>query len=339
MLEYLEPLCRLSGASGDEGRVADYIASVIAPYCDCRIDAMGNLTGMRRGAARPKKLVMLDAHMDEVGLIVTSVSEDGFLYFSTLGGINVDALVGKRVRFGDVTGVIGVKPVHLLTNDEADLMPDKKDLSVDIGARDREDALRVVRIGQIGTFDSEYVPFGDGYLKARAIDDRVGCAILMDLIVNEPEVDFCFSFSVQEELGLRGARCAAFGLKPDRALVLEATTAADLAGMPDDKTVCCLGKGAVVSFMDGATLYDSETYKAALALGEANGIAVQSKRAVAGGNDAGSIHLTREGIPTFTLSVPCRYLHSPACVIKWEDAESVEKLARVMLRYMAEDAE
>ena len=339
MLEYLENLCRLTGASGDEGRVAEYISSVISPYCECRIDAMGNLTGFRKGAARPKKLVMLDAHMDEVGVIITSINEDGFLYFSTLGGINVDALMGKRVRFGDVIGVIGVKPVHLMQDDEKDKMPDKKDLSIDIGAKGREDALRAVQIGQIGTFDSEYRPFGDGYLKARAIDDRVGCAILMDLIVNEPEFDFCFSFSVQEELGLRGARCAAFGLKPDRALVLEATTAADLAGMPDNKTVCCLGKGAVVSFMDGSTLYDSETYKTALALGEQNGIAVQSKHAVAGGNDAGSIHLTRDGIPTFTISVPCRYLHSPSCVIKLEDAENVEKLARVMLRHMAEDAE
>ena len=339
MLEYLEPLCRLSGASGDEGRVAEYIISVISPYCECGIDAMGNVTGMRRGVARPKNLVMLDAHMDEVGLIVSSVNEEGFLYFTTLGGINVDALVGKRVRFGDVVGVIGVKPIHLLTDDEAQSMPDKKELTVDIGARDREEALRAVRIGQIGTFESDLIPFGDGYLKARAIDDRVGCAILMDLIVNEPEYDFCFSFSVQEELGLRGARCAAFRLKPDRALVLEATTAADLAGMPDNKTVCCLGKGAVVSFMDGATLYDSGLYRDALALGEQNGIAVQSKRAVAGGNDAGSIHLTGEGIPTFTISVPCRYLHSPSCVIKLEDAENVEKLAQVMLRHMAEGAQ
>lgn len=339
MLEYLEPLCRLSGASGDESGVAAYIASVISPYCECKIDAMGNLTGFRKGAARPNKLVMLDAHMDEVGVLITSVNEDGFLYFSTLGGINVESLVGKRVRFGDVTGVIGVKPVHLIQGDEKDKMPDKQDLSIDIGARDREDALRAVRIGQIGTFDSEYRPFGDGYLKARAIDDRVGCAILMDLIVNEPEVDFCFSFSVQEELGLRGARCAAFGLRPDRALVLEATTAADLAGMPDNKTVCYLGQGAVVSFMDGATLYDSKMYQAALALGEQNGIAVQSKRAVAGGNDAGSIHLTCEGIPTFTISVPCRYLHSPSCVIQLEDAVCVEQLARVMLRRMAEDVE
>ena len=337
MLDHLEALCRLSGASGDEGRVADYIRSVISPYCRCEIDSMGNLIGFREGKARPKKKVMLDAHMDEVGVIVTSVNEDGFLYFTTLGGINVDALVGKRVRFGDTVGVIGVKPIHLCAREDKDTMPDKKDLTIDIGATDREDALSAVSVGQIGTFASDFVPFGDGFLKARALDDRVGCAILIDLIVNEPDYDFCFSFSVQEELGLRGAKCAAFGLAPDCALVLEATTAADLAGMPDEKTVCCLGKGAVVSFMDGATLYEADRYRQALAIGAEQGIAVQSKRAVAGGNDAGAIHLTREGVPTFTISVPCRYLHSPSCVIARADAESVEQLAVAMLRVMAED--
>ena len=338
MLDHLEALCRLYGASGDEGAVASYIRSAIAPYCRCEIDAMGNLVGFREGKARPKKTVMLDAHMDEVGIIVTSINDEGFLYFTTLGGINVDALAGKRVRLGDTVGVIGVKPIHLCKREDEDAMPDKKELTIDIGATGRADALRAVSVGQIGTFESEFVPFGDGFIKARALDDRIGCAILMDLIVNEPDYDFCFSFSVQEELGLRGARCAAFGLAPDCALVLEATTAADLAGMPDEKTVCCLGKGAVVSFMDGATLYEAERYRQALAIGAEKGIAVQSKRAVAGGNDAGAIHLTRDGIPTFTISVPCRYLHSPSCVICRADAESVEKLAVEMLRVMAEDA-
>lgn len=337
MLEYLEPLCRLTGASGDESRVAEYVRSVISPYCRCEIDRMGNLTGFRQGKSRPNQLIMLDVHMDEVGLMISSINEDGFLSFSTVGGVNVESLLGARVRFGDVIGVIGLKPVHLAKGEERETMPDRSALTVDIGAKDKADAQKHIRVGQIGTFESEYVLFGDGYLKARAIDDRVGCAILIDLILQEPDYDFCFSFSVQEEIGLRGARVAAYALKPDRALCLEATTAADLAGMPENKTVCCLGQGAVVSFMDGATLYDSRMYQDALSLGKENGISVQSKRAVAGGNDAGSIHLTREGIPSFTISVPCRYLHSPACVISLTDAVSVERLAAEMLRRMAED--
>ena len=335
MLEHLKALCEISGASGHEHAVAAYIKSVIDPFCSCEIDAMGNLTGTKTGAARPEKRVMLDAHMDEVGVIVTSVREDGFLHISPLGGILVESLVGKRVRFGSHVGVIGVKPVHLLHGDESKKMPDAKELTVDIGAKDRADALSHVRIGEIGTFDSAFVPFGDGCVKGRALDDRVGCAILMDLILGDAPYDFCFSFSVQEELGLRGARAAAFRLEPDCALVLEATTAADLAGMPEHKTVCSLGQGAVLSFMDGATLYDAEWYRAALKLGLEHGIPVQSKQAVAGGNDAGAIHLSRAGVPSFTLSVPCRSLHSPGCVIQLSDAESVERMARLMLERMA----
>ena len=336
MLDHLKALCEISGASGNERSVAEYIQSVISPFCTCELDSMGNLIGTKKGASRPVKRVMLDAHMDEVGVIVTSITEDGFLHIRALGGIHVESLVGKRVRFGQHVGVIGVKPIHLLHGEESKKMPDPQDLTVDIGAKDRDDARNHVRIGEIGTFDSDYVLFGDGYIKGRALDDRVGCAILMDLICGDSPYDFCFSFSVQEELGLRGAKVASFRLNPDCALALEATTAADLAGTPDSKTVCALGKGAVVSFMDGATLYDPALYQAALSLGQEHGIAVQSKQAVAGGNDSGAIHLSREGVRSFTLSVPCRYLHSPGCVIKRSDAESVEELARLMLCAMAE---
>lgn len=338
MIKHLKELCAISGASGNEADVAAYIYEHIAPYCECRADVTGNLIAFKKGASRPVKKVMLDAHMDEVGFIVTSVSDDGFLYFSVLGGINMESLLAKRVQINGHTGVIQVKPIHLLHGDEAKKMPVKKDLTIDIGAKSRDEALELVQIGDIGTFESTFTEFGRNCIKAKAIDDRVGCAILMNLLERDLPYDMWFSFSVQEELGLRGAKTAAFGIQPDCALVIEATTAADLTGVPEEKQVCRLGRGAVVSFMDSATLYEPKLYRAALEIAEKKNIPVQSKQAVAGGNNSGSIHLTGSGIRTFTISVPCRYLHSPSCVIQAEDADSVLSLAYEMAVGMASGA-
>ena len=154
------------------------------------------------------------------------------------------------------------------------------------------------------TFISDFVEFGD-QIKAKALDDRVGCAVLIELLKSDAEYDFYASFSVQEEIGLRGAGVAAFSVEPDAAIVIDGTTAADVAGVAPAKQVCRQGEGAVVSFMDGATSYDREYYNAALS----SGIKAQSKCAVAGGNNAGSIHLSRGGVRSLALSVPCRYIH------------------------------
>ena len=276
---------------------------------------MGNLIAFKKGANRPAKKVMLDAHTDEVGFIVTSITSDGFLHFTTLGGINTEALVSKRVQINGHIGVIQVKPVHLLKGDDADNMPDKNNLTIDIGAKDRDDALKMVNIGDSGTYYSEFVEFGDGFIKAKALDDRFGCAVLMNIIEQDLPYDMWFSFSTQEELGLRGAKTATYSIDPDCAIAVEATTAADLVGVPENKRCCYVGKGAVLSFMDNATLYDAELYRSALKIADEKGIKVQTKQAVAGGNNAGAIHQSRSGVKTLSVSIPCRYLHSPSCVV------------------------
>ncbi len=328
MIKYLEELCLLSGASGDEKAVREYISNVISPYCECKVDNMGNLIAFKKGAERPAHKIMLDAHTDEVGFIITSITEDGFLYFTTLGGINIEALIGKRVQINGHNGVIQVKPVHLLKGDDADKMPEKSTLTIDIGATGREDAEKLVSVGDIGTYLSDFVEFGSNFVKAKAIDDRLGCAILMNLIEEDLPYDMWFSFSTQEELGLRGARTSAYGINPEYAIIVESTTAADLVGMPENKKCCKLGEGAVLSFMDNSTLYNSELYNSALKIAAEKGIKTQVKRAVAGGNNAGAISQSREGVKAITVSVPCRYLHSPSCVISLDDAESVLKLVR-----------
>ena len=187
----------------------------------------------------------------------------------------------------------------------------------------------------MGVFDSDFVEFGDGMIKGKALDDRIGCAILADMILKEQPYDLTFTFTVQEEVGLIGAKAAAFGVKPDSAIVVETTTAADIAGSTEENAVCRLGQGAVVSFMDRATLYNKKYYDHALEIASQMGVQAQPKQAVAGGNNAGAIHSSNEGIATLALSVPCRYLHSAVCVVKEADIYSTARLVQEMAVRMA----
>lgn len=331
MLEYLEKLCSFRAPSGMEGGITAYIAEQLAPYCDECFDALGNLIVFKKGASRAAKKVVLDAHTDEVGIIVTAINPDGSLRFSTVGGINTESLVSERVDIGGVYGVVQTRPVHLLSGDAKTKMPEKTALTIDIGAKNEDDARKHVRVGDMGTFDSGIIRIGDGRIMGRALDDRVGCAIMMQLIKEDLPYDAWFTFSVQEEVGCRGAKTDTYAVNPDIAIVLETTTAADIAGNSEAKWVCALGKGAAVSFMDGGTMYDKALFNAAFDIGAKKQIDVQPKNIPSGGNDAMSIHLTREGVRTIAISTPCRYLHSSSCVIDGHDAEASLSLAREML--------
>ncbi len=336
MLKYLQKLCEFRSPSGAEDNIREYIKSVIEPKCESvTVDSLGNLIAFKKGAMPAVKKVQLDAHMDEVGIIITAINSDGTLCFSTVGGINCESLVSKRFRFDDTVGVVSTKPIHLLSGAEKDKLPEKSSLTVDIGAADRAEAEKYVSVGDLGTFDSGFSLFGDGKILSRALDDRVGCAVLMQLIDEALPYDAYFTFSVQEEVGCRGARVDSFSVNPDFAIVLESTTAADIAGNPPSKQVCRLGDGAAISFMDGGTFYEKALYDEAFIAGEAIGVKLQPKAAVAGGNDASAIHLSRDGVRTLSISVPCRYLHSSAGVIDESDAEGMLCLAREMLCRMA----
>ncbi len=336
MLKYLEKLCSYRAPSGGEDGIRDYIKSVIETKCDSVLtDNLGNLIAFKKGAERPVRKVQLDAHMDEVGVIITNINDDGTLNFATVGGINCESLVSKRFHFGSVVGVVETKPIHLLSGDEKGKMPDKDSLRIDIGATDKAEAEQYVCVGDLGTFDTEFSALGERRILSRALDDRVGCAVLMQLIDEDLPYDAYFTFSVQEEVGCRGAAVDTFAVNPDFAIVLEATTAADIVGMPKTKQVCKLGCGAAVSFMDSGTLYEKSLYNAAFKAGDELQISVQPKSAPTGGNDAGAIHLTRDGVRTLAISVPCRYLHSAAGVIDQSDAECVLNLAREMYIRMA----
>ena len=228
---------------------------------------------------------MLSAHMDEVGLIVTHITDEGLLKFTTVGGIDKRVLCGKQVWINGHYGVIGGKPIHLMKGDEREKAVPVEELSIDIGAGSKEEAEQAVSLGDVAGFVSTFDQEGNK-IRGRALDDRVGCTILIDLIKRSLPYDMTFVFCVQEEIGLRGARTAAYSVNPQAAIVVESTTAADIAGVEEGKEVCRLGDGPVVPFMDRSTIYDREYYQLAFALAEKEKIPCQTKRAVAGGNDA-----------------------------------------------------
>ncbi len=338
MLNTLKDLCLIDGVSGNEGSVAEYIVNQIAPYAECYIDPLGSVIAHKKGAKKGAKRVLFDAHMDEVGMIITDIGDNGLLSFSCIGGINNAVLIARRVKIGDIYGVIGVKPVHMLSDDEKKKIPDKDGLYIDIGATSKQDAEQYVEVGDTAVFDSDFIEFGDNKIKAKALDDRVGCAIAIELIKSDLPYDAWFSFSVQEEVGLRGARTTAYNVNPDFAIALEATTACDIADTPQSKTVCKLNQGAVVSFMDGSTVYEKALFDCAFEVAKENGVSIQIKRGTTGGNDAGAIHLSREGVRTLALSVPCRYLHSAECVIDRRDLDSVKSVALGVYEKMVTDS-
>lgn len=332
---YLSELTGLPGVSGNESAVRYFIKKKMEAACDrVEIDSMGNLTAYKKGRGNSGKLLMLCAHMDEVGLIVSRITEEGFLKFKTVGGIDPRVLISKRVLVGQAGhhGVIGRKAIHLLAPDERKKASKIKDLYVDIGAKNKKDAEKRAAVGDYVVFDSRYVPFGDGLVKAKALDDRAGCSILLELAEEVSDWDLCFAFTVQEEVGLRGAGLCARRVQPDLALVLEATTCSDIPGTEEAMKSTRLRGGAALSLVDGSTSYNRELVMKLYHLAQKKGVSVQFKQTATGGNDAGAIHVAAGGIPTVAISVPARYIHSPASVIALSDYEAAKELTRILIQ-------
>ncbi len=338
MLEHLKNLCLLDGISGREKAVRDYIINEVKDKVSYTVDPMGNLLCLKKGRKTPKNKVMISAHMDEVGFIVTYICNNGFLRFTSVGGVDSKVVCGRAVTVGEnkISGIIGQKAMHLTEGEEGSTCKELTSLYIDIGASDKEEAEKYVNIGDGVYFKSDYVQFGKNKVKAKAIDDRFGCAVMLKMIDSELEYDAHFAFLVQEEVGCRGAGPAVFSIRPDYAIVLEATTASDIAFVDDEDRVCVQGKGAVVSFMDRSTVYNPELFKGAFELAKKNNIKIQPKTTVAGGNDAGTIHKSCEGVNTIAVSLPCRYIHSGTCVADTEDMSDCYILATALYEEYAD---
>ena len=339
MRETVKTLCALSGVSSWEDQVRDYLKERLAPVVDeMRTDTLGNLMVLKRGRKLAPNHLMLCAHMDEVGLMVTRITADGYLKFDTVGGIDRRVLLGKRVFVGadQVPGVIGLKAFHLVSREEEKKVPKREEFYIDIGASSREGAESRVSLGDPVVFDSACLEFGDGMIKAKALDDRVGCAVLVKLLEEELPMDCTAVFTVQEEVGTRGAFGAAFSVSPKLALVLEGTTAADNPVNPAHKQVCAPGKGPVIPFMDGGTVYDRALFEQLRDLAQANGIPWQTKHYLSGGTDASAIQRSKTGVRVAAISAAVRYLHAPNSVASLRDLEDMLRLTRHFVSAVAE---
>ncbi len=325
----LKELLSLDAPSGYEDAVRFFIKE--NAVCDeIYTDSMGNLFCHKKGSG---KKVMVCAHMDEVGLIITGITDDGFLKFSTLGGIDPAVLSSKKVLIGKnkIPGIIGAKAIHLQSKDEVTTPSKVKDMTIDIGAKDKERASAMVDLGAFAVFDGEYTLFGDNLLKSKALDDRVGCAILLELMKEDYDSDMYFVFTVQEELGVRGAIVATYSVKPDIALVIEGTTCADVYGSKPHNEVTKFGDGAVITAVDGSAISDREYFDFIMDVAKKNGIKLQIKRTTRGGTDAAAIQRSGSGVKTAVLAVPCKYIHSPVSVMNMSDFESVYELSKCVL--------
>lgn len=334
MNKELSYLTSLFGASGSESDVRQAILNEIRPYCkNIEVDALGNIIAFKQGAEPAPCPIMLCAHMDEVALMVTEIDKSGYLHFDSVGGIDPRILPGTHVVIGKKKyhGVIGVLAPHFEKSGE-EKVPKMEDLYVDFGAKDQEDAQKYVSVGDLIGFETAYREFGEDLVRAKALDDRAGCHILLNLIKKELPFDAYFVFSVMEEIGCVGAQTAAFSILPQYALILEGTTAGDIHTDDSKSPVCRLGEGPVVSFMDRSAIYDRELFALVMQSAKEQGIPVQVKQAVAGGNESGPIQRALNGCRVIALSVPCRYIHCPVSIANLKDIENTEKLAEAVLK-------
>lgn len=335
LLRQMEELTQLRGISGCEDAVRDYLIGKIEGHCDrYEVDNMGNLIVHKKGREPGTKKLLFSAHMDEVGFLVTHITAEGMLHFETVGGITPAVTAGRPVLVGKdaIPGVIGTRPIHLLTEEERKDYAKTEDMRIDIGANDKEEAEKLVSPGDPVTFIGPWKELGPDSVLARAIDDRAGCALLLGMIRGELDYDCTFAFVVQEETGCAGSKAVAFSQRPDIAVAVESTTAGDLPTAPEGRQVCRVGAGPVISFMDKGTIYPWELYQKATGIAEKAGIPWQTKEGVFGGNDARSYVSGAGGAKVLAVSLPVRYLHSANTLVNKTDIENTRRLLDLLAK-------
>lgn len=329
---FLKELTELSGVSGCEYEVRNYIKVKLNEIgCEYHIDKLGNVIAHNKG--KKNKTLMVAAHMDEIGLIVRYIDSKGFIMFRAVGGIDQRVLNSKVVEVGEkkIPGVIGSKAVHLMSDDEKGKALPIDKLYIDIGSSSKEETEKLVNIGDYVAFKSDYVEFGDNMIKAKALDDRVGCSAILELLSMKLDVDFYGVFTVMEEVGCRGAHAVTYALEPDLGIVIEGTVCADMPEVEEHSKSTIIGEGAAISLMDKSTVYNIDTVRNVVKIAEDNNITYQYRKSVVGGNDAGSIHKTKKGAKVVAISVPCRYIHSSVNVASKNDYNSVVQLTKMIL--------
>lgn len=335
-IQLLEKLCLAVGISGAEENVRRIIIDEIKDFADIELTNLGDIIARKKGEKKPEKVLMLAAHMDEVGLVVTEITEDGYLKFSGVGGIDSGVLLGKTVYVNGVKGLIGGKPVHLMHGDEFEKTMPMDKLTVDIGARNREEAEKYAAVGDNIHFEP-YFECDGSTVFGKSLDDRVGCLLLIEMLKSKLPYDTTFVFTTREEIGSIGAKVAAGIVKPDLAIAVEGTVAGDVPGVKGAKACTRLLKGPAISIKDKGTVYDKAFFKLAFKLAGEIGVSCQPRTSQAGSNDASQMHIAGRGARAAAFSIPCRYIHSPLSIAKVEDIEAGMKLLPVLAQAMIED--
>ena len=335
MNELLKQLTETNGVASNEKPIRMLIRDLIADHVDdWRVDTLGNLIATKKGTEETDLRFMVDAHMDEVGFMITGHDSDGSLKFKPVGGFDDRALLGKVVQVGEknLIGVIGARPVHLLKRSQRVNLVKAESMRSDIGAKSKEEALRKAKIGETATFVTNYEEMGDMAM-GKAFDNRAGCAALIELLRGNPyPFDLVATFTAQEEVGTRGAKVAAFGINPEAALILECTPAYDLPNTRDVSPNVMLGKGPSVYVMDAGTIQDPRLVSHITRTATAHDIPYQIRRPGGGGTNTAAIQRSGIGVPAATIATPARYIHGPVSMINLKDYENVVALAEASLR-------
>jgi len=341
-LELLEKLSNAIGVSGDEAEVRKIVLAAIEPYADdVKVDALGNVLATRRGRGAPalsrvetkRMRVMLDAHMDEVGFMIVAEDGEGIYRFETVGSIDVRHLLGRQVLVGAerTPGVIGGRPVHLVADDERTKRVSLDGLRIDLGLTGK------AKVGDRAGFATRFRRVGPSIL-AKSIDDRIGVVTLIELLKNPPRnIDLCAAFTVQEEIGLRGAKVAAQYFHPDLAIAIDSTPANDLPVFEGGENVTYntkLGLGPAIYVADGSTLHDPRLVRFLQETAAAEAIPYQLRQPGGGSNDSGAIQESLAGIPAVSVSVPHRYTHSPVSIARVEDWKNTIHLIHAALKHV-----
>ena len=343
LVEVLEKLSNANGVTGREHQVRDLMRQFLKPYVDeIREDRLGNLIAFKRGK-KDAPTVMFAAHMDEVGLMVKNIKKKGFLQFTKIGGIDDRILLAQKVIVhtdkGPLTGVVGSKPVHIQTDEERKKVINADKLFIDIGAKNKEEAEKMgVQVGDVVSFDTKFARLGDNVVFGKAFDDRAGCAILVETMRRLQKVD-CNVYAVgtiQEEVGLRGATIAAFQVEPNVGIALDSTVAGDTPGVGEGEAPAKMGEGPVLTVADAGLITHPKVLRLLMDAAKDNKIQYQLETGIRGATDAARIALSREGVPSGVISVPARYIHSPAAIMNLDDAEKAVKLAVVLVEKVPE---
>jgi len=333
LVETLEKLSNACGVTGREEEIGGLMKKFLKPHVDeVKEDTLGNIIGIKKGRKNAPK-VMIAAHMDEIGLLVKTISKEGFIQFIKIGGIDDRILLAQKVivhtEKGPLHGIIGSKPPHIQKEEERKKVATYDELFIDVGAENQEGAKKMgVKIGDPVSFDIRFAKIGKSIVIGKAFDDRVGCAVMVEAMKRLGKTD-CTIYAVgtvQEEVGLRGATTAAFGISPDVGIALDVTIAGDVPGVREVEAPIKMRKGPAITVADSGLIAHPKVLRLLVDVAEENKIPYQLETGLPGSTDAARISLTKEGVPSGVISIPTRYIHNPTSMLSLDDTEKAVKL-------------